>query len=130
MAFKMFATVRAPPMRRKAAGGATLACFSTSWSSSVSADCGTSLSEAMRISTSVRISSDSSGNMPADCSGSRCDSTMAPICGCSALMICATAFESIHLSASMPWPVWPVDTRSSSKSVFCLPTAWVSTRRT
>ncbi len=45
-------------------------------------------------------------------------------------MICATAFASIHFSASMPWPVWPVDTRSSSNSVFCLPTAWVSTRRT
>ena len=87
-------------------------------------------SVAMRISTSVRMSSGSSGRMPADCSGSRCDSTMAAICGCSPPMICATAFASIHFSASMPWPVWPVVTRSSSMSAFCLPTAWVSTRRT
>ena len=64
--------------------------------------CGTSLSEAMRISTSVRISSESSGRMPADCSGSRCDSTMAAICGCSPLMICATAFASIHLQRLDP----------------------------
>ena len=35
MAFKMLATVRAPPIRRSGAGGATFACFSTSWSSSV-----------------------------------------------------------------------------------------------
>ena len=56
---------------------------------------------------------------------------MAAICGCSPPMICATALASIHFNASMPWPVGGRSIlRSSSMSVFCLPTAWVSTRRT
>ena len=48
----------------------------------------------MRISTSVRMLSVNNGRMLAACSGSRCDSTMAAIWGCSPLMICATAFAS------------------------------------
>src|SRR5579883_2792075 len=84
----------------------------------------------MRISTSVRFSSGSSGRMLAACSGSRCESTIAAICGCSSPMMLATALASIHFSASMPCPLCPFSTRSSSMSAFCLPTACVSTRLT
>ncbi len=122
IALMMSATVRVPPILREVTCAPLAARLPTIWSSSCSADCGSSSSVAMRISTSARCFSGSSGNILADSLPSSCASRLAMTCGCSSPTSCATARGSIHFSASMPAPPPPPDRmRSTMSSPRCLP---------
>src|SRR5690606_13561917 len=84
---------------------------------------------AMRRSPSARTRSGRNYSASAAWSGSRCDSTMATICGCSLRTRSATARGSIHLSVSRPVVLRPSRMRSIRLPALSAPRAWISTLR-
>ena len=97
--------------------------------SSLSALGGIPSSVAMRTSTSGRTRSGSTLMTSAAWSGSRCDRTMAMICGCSLRTRSAIARGSIHFSVSSPEVLRPARMRSIRLLARSSPSAWVSTAR-
>ena len=104
-------------------------CFSRISSSSCSAAGWIPSRLATRITTSVLTRSGNSDSTPAAWSGSRNDSTMAMICGCSRRINSAIARASIHFSCSSPLLFRPSRMRSMMPPALSAPSAEVSMLR-
>src|SRR5690606_14499046 len=129
MKLRMLAATLTPPIAEDFRFWLPANCRSMISLSSLSALGGMPSRVAMRSSTSARVRSGSSFRVSAAWSGSRWDSTIAMICGCSLRTRSAIARGSIHLSVSRPLVLRPSRMRSIRLPALSAPSACSSTAR-
>ena len=130
MKLRMLAATFTPPIEDDFRFWLPANCLAITSFSSLSACGGMPSRVAMRISTSARVRSGRNFSASAPWSGSRCDSTMAMICGCSLRTRTAMARGSIHFRVSRPVVLRPSRMRSIRLLARSSPSACTSTLRT